>query len=69
MNTDMYRTMKASGTLPKEGDTVQLAGHGANGVGRVVATFYENGQGGMHVKYPNSCSWTCCTDVTVLVRS
>ena len=39
-------------------------------VGEVIATFYGNGEGGMHVRFPApyGCSWASCHTAKVVER-
>ena len=71
MDIKAYRAMKEAGTLPRKDDKVRpKPGRGEQlGVGLVTDTFYENGEGGMHVKFAHSWSWVCCTDVIVVERA
>lgn len=72
LNQDAYLAMKAAGTLPGIGDKVRLTLMPDLDIfaGMVEATFYENGDGGMHVDFPgNGRTWVCCTDVTVIARA
>lgn len=70
MDIEAYRAMKVAGTLPRKGDKVRpKPGRGDHiGVGLVVDTFYQNGEGGMHVRFEYGSSWACCTDVDVVER-
>jgi hypothetical protein len=70
MDRNAYHAMKAAGTLPAKGDTVRHT-RGPDLVGIVIETFYENGEGGMHVAYQgsNGGGWACCTDVEVIARA
>lgn len=52
---------------PRIGDTVRtLPCRGPLMEGVVVDTFYGNGEGGMHVQYARTCSWTCYRDVEII---
>jgi hypothetical protein len=67
MDIVAYRVMKAAGTLPKKKDRVRFKMGGLSWEGIIVETFYENGEGGMHVKFDDGyCCWVCCTDVDIV---
>jgi hypothetical protein len=72
MDRVAYLAMKSGGTLPAKGDSIKLTRE-PKYEGVVLDTFYQNGEGGMHVNYnidrKPSCSWTCCTDVEVTARA
>ena len=53
---------------PRVGDTVQSRTV-PELVGVVIATFYRNGEGGMHVTYDHGTSWSSCHGVTVIRRA
>lgn len=57
---------------PAKGDTVQYNGT-TDMVGVVFETFYQNGQGGMHVLWTRGerswPSWASCDRVTVTKRA
>jgi hypothetical protein len=53
---------------PKPGDRVRLT-RGPTTEGVVIATFYEIGSAGMHVRYEHGCSWTSCHDVEMIERA
>jgi hypothetical protein len=37
-------------------------------IGEVIATFYKNGEGGMHVMFDHGGSWVSCHTVTIVTR-
>ena len=54
--------------LQPRGDTVRMLRE-PRWEGVVLDTFYENGEGGMHVSYEHLCSWTCYRDVEIVHRA
>jgi hypothetical protein len=51
---------------PRPGDTVVMDFQDYTGV--VEQTFYCNGEGGMHVKFPHGVSWASCHRVIKVIR-
>lgn len=54
--------------FPRVGDTIQCL-DGPQLQGKVIATFYQHGEGGMHVAYAHGNSWTCCHRVKIIGRA
>lgn len=52
---------------PMIGDIIE-ATDGLPRQGRVVDTFYGNGEGGMHVAFDHGCSWASCHRFRVVTR-
>lgn len=53
---------------PMVGDIVESVDGGPPRRGRVLDTFYANGEGGMHVQYDWGASWSCCHRMRVVSR-
>lgn len=53
---------------PRVGDTVRDPRAPSIGDGEVIATFYRNGEGGMHVTWSFGTSWACCHNVVIVTR-
>lgn len=45
---------------PRIGDTIRMPDAPHLGHAVVIATFYRNGEGGMHVQWEHGMSWASC---------
>jgi hypothetical protein len=52
---------------PRVGDIIAPDGI-ADMHGEVVATFYRNGEGGMHVRYEHGICWSSCHRAVIVRR-